>query len=159
MLSILSAFSLCACRVACKYGSISRFKGVFRGFYVFGVGLCCLRALRGLWGFCVREWLGGFGACCVFALVFPLFAIVFLLLSCFCPLLCLVSLCLLSFLAPIVFCLFSCLCCFFFPFGLYAKERAQRFCPLCPLFVCCGLLYLVAALYSSNSSGLSPLTS
>ena len=49
-------------------------------------------ALRGLWGFCVREWLGGFGACCVFALVFPLFALIFhsfalLLSSCFasCP--------------------------------------------------------------------------
>lgn len=58
----LSALSLCACRVACKYGSISRFKGVFRGFYMFGVGLCCLRALRGLWGFCARVELGGFGA-------------------------------------------------------------------------------------------------
>ena len=31
------------------------------------MGLCCLGALRGLWGFCVREWLGGLKACCVFA--------------------------------------------------------------------------------------------
>ena len=52
---LLSAFLLCACLVACKYGSISRFKGVFSGFWAFRVGLCCLRALRGLWGFCVRE--------------------------------------------------------------------------------------------------------
>lgn len=44
----LSALSLCACRVACKYGSISRFYGVFGGFLLLGVGLYCLRALRGL---------------------------------------------------------------------------------------------------------------
>ena len=36
------------------------------------MGLYCLRALRGLWGFCVREWLGGFGACGVFCLSFLL---------------------------------------------------------------------------------------
>ena len=36
------------------------------------MGLYCLRALRGLWGFCVREWLGGFGACGVFAFRFLL---------------------------------------------------------------------------------------
>lgn len=33
--SLLSALLLCACRVACKCGSISRFKGVFRGFVGF----------------------------------------------------------------------------------------------------------------------------
>ena len=57
---------------------------------------------------CVREWLGGFGACCVFALVFPLFASRFIslllllslfllsllvLLSSACPLACLVCSC------------------------------------------------------------------
>ena len=41
--------------LACEYGSISRFKGVFRGFWVYRVGLCCLGALRGLCGF-VRVW-------------------------------------------------------------------------------------------------------
>ena len=35
---------------------------------MFRVGLFVLGGLRGLWGFCVREWLGGFGACGVFHL-------------------------------------------------------------------------------------------
>ena len=52
---VLSALSLCLWGVACKYGSISHSKGVFRGFPLLDVGLCCLHALRGLWGFCVRE--------------------------------------------------------------------------------------------------------
>ena len=56
-----------------EYGSISRFKGVFSGFLLFRVGLCCLGALRGLWGFCVREWLGGLKACGVFAFRFSSF--------------------------------------------------------------------------------------
>ena len=38
------------------------FLGRFRGFWAFRVGLCCLGALRGLWGFCVRERLGGLKA-------------------------------------------------------------------------------------------------
>ena len=45
---------LCLWCVACKYGLISRFKGVFSAVWAFGVGLYCLRALRGLWGFCTR---------------------------------------------------------------------------------------------------------
>ena len=52
---LLSALLLCLWCVACKYGSISRFKGGFRGFPLLDVGLYCLCALRGLWGFCVRE--------------------------------------------------------------------------------------------------------
>ena len=56
---LLSDLLLYACRVACEYGSISRFEGVFRGFYMFGVGLLGLRALRGLCGFCARVELGG----------------------------------------------------------------------------------------------------
>lgn len=71
--SLLSAFLLYACRVACKYAPISRFKGVFSA--VCGVGV-------DLWGFCVREWLGGFRACCVFASVFILLHLCLLL---FCP--------------------------------------------------------------------------
>ena len=68
------------------------------------MGLCCLRALRGLCGFCVREWLGGLKACGVFASVFILLPSVFLLclssgalplLSSACPLACLVCSCVL----------------------------------------------------------------
>ena len=54
----------------CEICLISHFKGVFTGFLLFRVGLLVLGALRGLWGFCVREWLGGFMACCVFCLPF-----------------------------------------------------------------------------------------
>ena len=55
------------------------------------------------------------------------------------PVLCLVF-------CPLVLsCLFLCPCgfcrCFLFPYGLYAKERAQRFCPLCPLLSCYVGLY------------------
>ena len=56
---LLSALLLYACRVAYKYGSIPRFKGVFRGFYGADVYLYGLRFLRGLWGFCARVELGG----------------------------------------------------------------------------------------------------
>lgn len=43
--------------LSCNTGKIclvSQFKAVFSGFYMFGVGLLVLRALRGLWGFCTR---------------------------------------------------------------------------------------------------------
>ena len=59
---LLSALSLCLWCAMLEYGSISRFKGVFRGFYMFGVGLCCFGALRGLCGFCARVELGGLKA-------------------------------------------------------------------------------------------------
>ena len=52
LLSALLLFPWC---VVCKYGSISRFKGVFRGFPLLDVGLYCSGALRGLCGF-VRVW-------------------------------------------------------------------------------------------------------
>ena len=39
--------------IACEIWLISRFKGVFSGFLLLGVGLLGLGALRGLWGFCV----------------------------------------------------------------------------------------------------------
>ena len=61
------------------------------------VGLYCLRALRGLWGFCVREWLGGLEACGVFAFIYPFvclsfYAFALLLSFCVCsPLLVLLS--------------------------------------------------------------------
>ena len=65
--------SLCCFCLWCitlEYGSIWLLKGVFSGFCGADVCLYGLRSLRGLWGFCVREWLGGFGACCVFCLSF-----------------------------------------------------------------------------------------
>ena len=46
------------------------------------MGLCCLRVLRGLRGFCTRVWLGGLKTFCVFAFLFILFVPMF-------PLLCL----------------------------------------------------------------------
>lgn len=64
---LLSAFLLCLWCVACKYGFICDFKGVLTVFLLFRVCLLGLGALRGLWGFYVRVWLGGFGACGVFA--------------------------------------------------------------------------------------------
>ena len=47
----LSSFLLCAWRVALEICLYSRFNGVFSAVCVFGVGLYCLGALRGLWGF------------------------------------------------------------------------------------------------------------
>ena len=38
------------------------FRGFLAWFWGVCVGLCGLRASRGLWGFCVREWLGGLKA-------------------------------------------------------------------------------------------------
>ena len=130
---LLSALSLCLWCVVFEYGSISRFKGVFSVVWGCCVGLCGSCGLRGLWGFCVREWLGGFMACGVFAFLFVLFA---LLLS-FCPCVSVSAL----------LCLFSCLVfpfllCFVVSFSLSVytqKERAQRFCPLRPLLSCCRL--------------------
>ena len=52
--SFLSALLPCLCRVACKYAFISRFKGVFRGFWGADVYLYGLMSLRGLCGFCAR---------------------------------------------------------------------------------------------------------
>ena len=103
----------------CEICPISRFKGVFRGFYMFGVGLYCLRALRGLWGFCTRVELGGLEVYCVFASVFILLSSAFLLCLSSGALLLLFSAC------PVwLFCLFLCgCCCFLFPFGQNEKER------------------------------------
>ena len=133
---LLSALSLCLWCVMLEYGSISHFKGVLAWFLLFRVGLCCLGALRGLCGFCVREWLGGFGACGVFA------SILFYFLS-FCSCFYLVS----SF--P---CLPSCpllvlfLCGLLFPFPLRticAKRKGAKVLPLVSsLRVLCVFRYL-----------------
>ena len=118
---LLSAFLLCSRCIACKYGSISHFKGVFSGFWAFRVGLCCLGALR---GFCARVELGGLKACGVFASLFVLLP--FFFCSCVCLLLCWLSFfALVVFLCPLALSLwlFGCGCCFLFPFGLYAKRK------------------------------------
>ena len=108
--------------VACEYASISHFKAVLVGFLLFCVGLCCLGALRGLWGLCTRVKLGGLKARGVFASVFRFFAFrLFLCLLCFGALLLL----LLGLFSCLAFPFLLCLCVFFFPCGLYAKERAQ----------------------------------
>ena len=101
------------------------------------MGLYCSRALRGLWGFCVREWLGGFGACSVFASYFLLlpFSLSFWL----------------SFPA-LSLGVFG--CCFLFPFGLYAKRKGVRVSSLRPLLSCCGALwvyYMLSAFLSVAS--------
>ena len=69
---ISSAFLLCSRCVALEICLFSRFKGVFSAVWGVCVGLCCSCVLRGLWGFCVRERLGGFVACGVFCLSFLL---------------------------------------------------------------------------------------
>lgn len=144
---LLSALSLCLWCISLEICLISRFKGVFRLFLSLCVGLLELGALRRLWGFCTREWLGGLKARGVFAFVFPLLC---LYLSVF-HLLRLSSgaLPLLSSVCP--FSLFvGCSCCFLFPYGLYAKRKGAKVCPLRPLVSCCELLYLrIAAAFLS----------
>ena len=115
------------------------------------VGLYCLRALRGLWGFCVREWLGGFMACGVFAPAFHLLPISFCLsfsslvfLSCFRPAL------LLGFLFFVLFfVLLSCLVCscvlvafvvVSFSLTDYTRKKGRKGfapCVLSSFVVCC----------------------
>ena len=135
-----------SCCVACKYGSISRSKGVFSGFWGFRVGLCCLGGLRGLCGFCTRVELGGLKACGVFASVFPLLcpafilvALLFLLLSFRFPLLSCFRLALLLGFFPLLV-LF--LCGLLFPFPLRticAKKKGRKGfapCVLASCYVC-----------------------
>ena len=55
VLCLSSALSLCLWCIVLEYALISRFKGIFSGFWAFRVGLCCSDVLRGLWGF-VRVW-------------------------------------------------------------------------------------------------------
>lgn len=138
-------YSLCRSSFWCvslEYSSISRFEGVFSVVWGFCVGLCWLRALRGLWGFCVREWLGGLKACGVFASLFLLSSLCLPLfypsLSCFlslCPCVCSSFLLLLSFVCPLVLL-------FLFPLRtIRKKERAQFFCVLsCPVVCCVSLV-------------------
>ena len=80
---LLPAFLLCLWCIALEYGFISRFKGVFSGFWGADVYLYGFGVLRGLWGFCAREVFGGYMACGVFASIlssFVLFLVLFLVL-------------------------------------------------------------------------------
>ena len=141
---LLSALLHCACRVACKYGSISSFKGVFSAFWGADVCLCGFGALLGLCGFCAREVFGGLEACGVFASILSSF-VLFLVLSYVLLLLCLpfflssllllLSLFLLSSACPLgclasdlglVLSLFVGCCCFFFPYGCMRKKKGRK---------------------------------
>ena len=138
----LSALSLCLWCVACKYGSISRFKGVFSVVWGCCVGLCGSCGLRGLWGFCVREWLGGFVACGVFAFLLSFCPFAFLLLLlCLPPFMLVVLLCsgCLSLFSCIVFVALWVWLLFPFPFRTIRKKKGRAVL-VRPLFVC-GLLY------------------
>ena len=111
---------------------------------MFGVGLCCLGALRGLCGFCARVELGGLEARGVFCLSFCPFAFLLLLL-CLPPFMLVVLLCsgCLSLSSCIVFVALWVCCCFLFPFGLYAKRKGAKVFPLRPLLSYCGFISLV----------------
>ena len=93
------------------------------------MGLSVLGALLGLCGFCTREWLGGFGACCVFAPIYSFICLYFIRFSSSSPIF--------WGFAFVVLCLFSCLVLFVFvslwvfvvSFSLSdytQKERARR---------------------------------
>lgn len=157
MLSILSALPLCLWCITFEYGSISRFKGVFSAVWGVCVGLFAWRALRGLCGFCARVELGGLETFCVFAF---LFILLHLCLLCFCLFACpFLSSLLLSSGCPLSLTCFSLWVVVSFSLSDYTCKKKGRAVLVRPLLSCCGLLYLVAALYSANSSGLNPLTS
>ena len=127
----------CICLEICL---ISHFKAVFRGFCGADVYLYGLRSLRGLWGFCVREWLGGFMACGVFCLYVILsFAFCFLLLSS-CPAFASSPAWLPALPAFLLFVLFSWLCGLaFFPFRTIRKKKGRAVL-VRPLLSCCGFV-------------------
>ena len=95
--SFCPSFLLCSRCIACKYGSISRFKGVFSVVWAFRVGLCGLGALRGLCGFCARVELGGLKTCGVFASILSVFHLL-------CPCLVFLLLCLPPFMLVVLLC-------------------------------------------------------
>ena len=158
MLCLLSALSLYPWCVSHKYALISRFEWILGGSPCWmHVCIACVLCVACVAFVCVR-------CLAVLELVacLPPFFAFSLCLSCFCPFVLRWSGCLSlsSLLALFVLVSLWSLLLFLFPLRMNRqKERAQRFCPLCPLLSCCGLLYLVAALYSANSSGLNPLTS
>ena len=141
--ALFPAFLYCFAFQICP---ISRFKGVFGGFWGADVCLYGLRSLLGLCGFCARVELGGLKACGVFASILslsPMFYLFCIRFSSSSPIFegfAFVILCLSSCLP----CLFLChcgVCVFFFPFGLYAKRKGAPCwcvlsCPVVGLFRC-----------------------
>ncbi len=142
MLCLLPAFLLCACRVACKYAFISRFKGVFSVVWGADVYLYGLRSLRGLCGFCTRVELGGYKTCGVFAPIYPFICLYLpFFLSLYLLLVLLSFVGLVAFRFPLFVLLFS-LWVFVFSFSLAdytQKERAHSLRPLSRSVV--GFLY------------------
>lgn len=152
---LLSACLLCLWCVGLKYAFISHFKDVFSGFWGWYMGSYCLRALRGLCGFCARVWLGGFGACGVFALVFILLPCFLSILS-FCLAFCLCVCSLLMLFACLV-----CWCCLvvlwvllvlLFPFRTIRKKKGREGLPLAS-----SLVLLWCVVYSIAASGIRKL--
>ena len=134
----LLRFLSCNSPILCP---ISHFKGVFSVVWGYYVGLYWLRALRRLWGFCVREWLGGFGACCVFCLSFcqiVLQIVLLLVLFCSCPALpAFLLFVLLSWLCGLVYWLGWGVCFLSLSDGFRYKKRGANLRP----FMRCLLLY------------------
>lgn len=152
---LFPAFLLCLWRVACKYTSIWRFKGVFSGFWGFRVGLYCYGALRGLWGFCAREQLGGYMTCGVFCLSFSS-----LVLLSSCPAFACSSAWLPALPAFLLFVLPSWLCGLAFGVGWVVgflslsdgfrhKKKGRN--SLRPLLSRCGLLYMFRVAFIASS--------
>ena len=93
------------------------------------VGLCCLRALRGLWGFCTRVELGGFRAYCVFASIFIVLPLFFFFFACFPALLVL-------FAGLVYLCCFCGSLCFLFPYRTIRKKKGRKGFAPCVLSWC-----------------------
>ena len=122
-----------------KYALFRVLRAFLAWFWCVCVGLYCLGALRGLCGFCAREWLGGLKACGVFASVFSFCPLLFFFFA-YLQGLCFVILFLSS--LPALFVLVS-LWVFVFSFSLTdytQKRKGAKVCPLRPRLSCCGCL-------------------
>ena len=156
---LLSSPLLCLWCIALEYGFISRFKGVFSGFWGANMCLYGFGVLRGLWGFCARVELGGLKACGVFASILSSF-VLFLVLY-FVLFLVLLLLCLHPFISLSFFVLLHCFCdslgvgVVSFSLSVYTqKERAQFLASSLVLLWVVGLLwvyYMLNAFLSVDS--------
>ena len=107
------------------------FRGFLAWFLLFRVCLLGFGALRGLCGFCVREWLGGLEDCGVFASVLSLFPPFFIF---FAYLLGLCLCCPRLVLLPALFVLVS--LCFLFPLRTIRERKGANTCVLsCPVLL------------------------
>ena len=152
---LLPSFLLCLCCITLEYGSISRFKGVFRGFYGVDVCLYGFGALRGLCGFRACVELGGYMTCGVFALRFLLFSSC-PLFSSFRPALVLLP-CLASVLGLVLSIFVG--CCFFFPYGCMRKKKGRSVL-VRPLLSCCGCVgcYPITTIFPASTLYSIPAT-